>query len=139
MTHQPQLDVFFLKNYCRCLIYLDYTFLLIDELLFNREGLYPSMTQKFLCFRSFPSFEEVSTCIIRINATVHIHYPDLPAFAPAVRHVHDLLILLQDPRIYDKQLMLPQNDDTFLDKIVGDHMPTSTFYMPFVPNPGECR
>lgn len=125
--------------------------LLPDEILFNGEGYNPYMTQKFLSavkmyFRSFPSFEEVPTYIVRINATVYIHYPDLLALLaspdfPTFRLCAGtewyknnimqgmlmifskdvLLAILQDPRIYDKQFMLPINDDFLLDKIARSY------------------
>lgn len=102
-----------------------------------------SMTQKFLSavkmyFRSFPSFEEIPTYIVRINTTVYIHYPDLLALPTSRLCVGSeykviqgmlmifskdvLLTLLHDPCIYDKQATCsPQNDDTFLDKIVRSY------------------
>lgn len=53
-----------------------------DELLFNGAGMNPFMAQKFLyatkmLFRSYASFDDVPNYIIRLNATVFVHFPSI--------------------------------------------------------------
>jgi len=53
-----------------------------DEILYPISGYEPYMTQKFLYavklfFRSFASEDDIPQYIIRINATVYVHFPEL--------------------------------------------------------------
>ena len=53
-----------------------------DEILYNGGGFTPYMAQKFLMaakmlFRSYRYYDDIPNYIIRINATVYVHYPSL--------------------------------------------------------------
>lgn len=115
-----------------------------DEILYNGQGYNPFMTQKFLYavkmyFRSFPSFEKIPTFIVRINATVYIHFPSLfkhleelpkerviagPNFqgddfvqGMIMVFSKDVLFnMIQDYKMYDKAIMA-LNDDVALSYI----------------------
>lgn len=114
-----------------------------DEILYNGEGYNPFMAQKFLYavkmyFRSFRSFDDVPPYIVRINATVFVHFPALTALIESPGFPREkvlagwdwgsgsfvqgmlmifskdvLLHMIRDRRIYDKEVM-NQNDDVSL-------------------------
>ena len=53
-----------------------------EEIMYNGSGYNPYMAQKFLTavkmmFRSYPNYDDIPNYIIRINATVYVHYPSL--------------------------------------------------------------
>jgi hypothetical protein len=111
-----------------------------DEILYPISGYSPYMSQKFLnavklYFRSFTSFNEVPTYIIRTNATTYIHYPKLieylsilpnekvlagPFFTPNSFIVGMIMIfskdvlynMLHDPNIFSKSIMNEPDDVT---------------------------
>jgi len=122
-----------------------------DEVLFPRSGMNPYMTQKFLTavkmyFRSFPSWESVPPYILRINATVYIHWPtftthvlsrlprervmagpcyteDCLPFMNGMVFVFSKDVLrkiLADPRVFSKDIM-GENDDVALTRLAGPH------------------
>lgn len=113
-----------------------------DEILYNGNGYNPYMAQKFLSavkmlFRSYRNYDDIPTYIVRINATVYIHYPSLlkvlnddkfpkervlaglnwgNVFVQGMVMVFskDVLVnMIQDPRIYSKDIM-KHNDDVSL-------------------------
>lgn len=115
-----------------------------DEIYYPMGGYNPGMTQKFLYavkmyFRSFNSYQDIPNYIVRINATVFIHFPALqeilnklpetrvlagPCYDSPVCNsfvVGMLMIfskdvlwkMLKDKRIYEKKI-LTQNDDVAL-------------------------
>jgi len=113
-----------------------------DEILYNGAGYNPYMAQKFLSavkmlFRSYSHYDDIPNYIIRINATVYIHYPSLlkvlndkkfpkervlaglnwgNVFVQGMVMVFSkdvLANMLQDPNIYSKQIM-KDNDDVSL-------------------------
>lgn len=113
-----------------------------DEILYNGGGYNPFMAQKFLMgvkmlFRSYRDYDDIPNYIIRINATVYVHYPslleilhhkDFPrervlagpnwgnVFVQGMVMVFSkdvLFHMIKDPRIYQKSLM-KLNDDVSL-------------------------
>ena len=113
-----------------------------DEVFYNGEGYNPYMAQKFLTavkmlFRSYSNFDDVPNYIVRINATVYVHYPsliktlnddDFPqkrvlagpnwnnVFVQGMVMVFSkdvLMNMLNDPRMYSKEIM-KDNDDVSL-------------------------
>lgn len=120
-----------------------------EEVLYNGGGYNPYMAQKFLMgvkmmFRSYPNFEDVPNYIIRINATVYVHFPTLldilndPAF-PKERVLAGpnyadmfvqgmvmvfskdvLLNMLNDDRVFSKKIMR-DNDDVSLSVLADPH------------------
>lgn len=124
-----------------------------DEILFPRSGMSPFMTQKFLSavkmyFRSFPNWSSVPPYIIRINATVYIHWPTFTNIVNSLPregliagpcHTSDCLPfmngmvlvfskdvlrrVLEDPRIYDKSLM-QHPDDVALTQLANPYATT---------------
>lgn len=112
-----------------------------EEILYNGHGYNPYMAQKFLMavkmyFRSFQNYEDIPNYIIRINATVYIHYPSLlkilhnkdfprkrvlagPNWGSFIQGMimvfsKDVLMnMLNDKRIYSKDIMV-HNDDVSL-------------------------
>jgi len=109
-----------------------------DEILYPIEASVPTMTQKFLSgvrqyFRSFPSENDIPNFIVRINATVYIHFPKLKEQMEGLPHTRmiagpmyaedsfivgmlmifskDVLLnILKDPAIYDKDIMSGPDD-----------------------------
>lgn len=113
-----------------------------DEILYNGGGYNPYMAQKFLTavkmlFRSYANYDDIPTYIIRINATVYVHYPSLlkilnddkfpkervlagpnwgNMFVQGMMMVFSkdvLANMLSDPRIFSKKIM-KDNDDVCL-------------------------
>lgn len=113
-----------------------------EEILYNGAGYNPYMAQKFLSavkmmFRSYSNYDEIPTYIIRINATVYVHYPSLlnilndknfpkervlagpnwgNIFVQGMVMVFSkdvLANMLHDPRIFSKKIM-KDNDDVSL-------------------------
>jgi hypothetical protein len=113
-----------------------------EEVLYNGGGYNPYMAQKFLMavkmmFRSFPKYEDIPNYIVRINATVYVHYPSLQnvladenfpkervlagpnwgdIFVQGMVMVFSKDVLrnmLNDPRMYSKEIMR-NNDDVSL-------------------------
>ena len=113
-----------------------------EEILYNGGGYNPFMAQKFLMavkmfFRSFRHYDDIPNYIVRINATVYIHYPSLLTILnnkdfPRTRVLagpnwgdifvqgmimvfsKDVLVnMLNDNRIYSKKIM-KDNDDVSL-------------------------
>lgn len=112
-----------------------------EEILYNGHGYNPYMAQKFLMavkmyFRSFQHYEDIPNYIVRINATVYIHYPSLlkilhdkdfprtrvlagPNWGSFVQGMimvfsKDVIVnMLNDNRIYSKEIMV-HNDDVSL-------------------------
>ena len=135
-----------------------------DEILFPRSGMSPFMTQKFLSavkmyFRSFPNWSSVPPYIVRINATVYIHWPtftnilnSLPreGLVAGPCHTSDclpfmngmvlvfskdvLLRVLEDPRIYDKSLM-QHPDDVTLTQLANPHATTKVNLIDYFVHP----
>jgi len=116
--------------------------MLEDEIMYNGAGYNPYMAQKFLSavkmlFRSYSHYEDIPNYIIRINATVYVHYPSLlkilndenfpkervlagpnwgNIFVQGMVMVFSkdvLMNMIQDPKIYSKQIM-KNNDDVSL-------------------------
>ena len=119
--------------------------LLEDEILFPIGGYNPSMALKFLYavklyFRTFPRWEDVPDHIVRINATVYLHFPDLKRYmetlprekvlaGPVVhgkkKFVNGMLMIfskdvlrdmLKDPGMFDQKL-LGDYDDVALSQL----------------------
>ena len=113
-----------------------------DEILYNGSGYNPYMAQKFLSavkmlFRSYQNYDDIPNYIVRINATVYIHYPSLlnvlndenfpkervlagpnwgNIFVQGMVMVFSkdvLANMLHDPKIYSKEIM-KHNDDVSL-------------------------
>ena len=113
-----------------------------DEILYNGSGYNPYMAQKFLSavkmlFRSYQNYDDIPNYIVRINATVYIHYPSLlnvlndenfpkervlaglnwnNVFVQGMVMVFSkdvLANMLHDPKIYSKEIMR-DNDDVSL-------------------------
>lgn len=113
-----------------------------EEILYNGSGYNPYMAQKFLTavkmlFRSYSNYDDVPTYIIRINATVYVHFPSLlkilndkdfpkervlagpnwgDIFVQGMVMVFSkdvLANMLHDPRIFSKEIM-KNNDDVSL-------------------------
>lgn len=114
-----------------------------DEVLYNGEGYNPFMAQKFMYavkmyFRSFRSFDDVPPYIVRINATVYVHFPALIALLKSPGFPRERVLagwdwgsgsfvqgmimifskdvlfnMIRDRRMYDKEVM-NQNDDVSL-------------------------
>ena len=113
-----------------------------EEIMYNGSGYNPYMAQKFLSavkmlFRSCRNYDDIPNYIIRINATVYVHYPSLlkilndenfpkervlagpnwgDIFVQGMVMVFSkdvLANMLHDPRIYSKQIM-KDNDDVSL-------------------------
>lgn len=113
-----------------------------EEVFYNGGGYNPYMAQKFLMavkmfFRSFKNYDDIPNYIVRINATVYIHYPSMLKILnddnfPRTRVLagpnwgdifvqgmimvfsKDVLAnMLMDHRIYSKEIM-KNNDDVSL-------------------------
>jgi hypothetical protein len=120
-----------------------------DEIMYNGAGYNPYMAQKFLTavkmlFRSYPHYDDIPNYIIRINATVYVHYPSLlkvlndenfpkervlagpnwgNIFVQGMVMVFSkdvLMNMLQDPKIYSKQIM-KNNDDVSLSMLADPY------------------
>ena len=116
--------------------------LLEDEILYNGAGYNPYMSQKFLMgvkmlFRSYKNFNDVPNYIVRLNASVYVHFPSLlhtirhpdfprervlagpnwdDMFVQGMIMVFSkdvLLNILKDQRMYSKSIM-KDNDDVAL-------------------------
>lgn len=117
--------------------------LLEDEVMFPMPGYNPSMALKFLnavklFFRSYPQWDQVPDYIVRINATVYIHFSELLRYmrdtlprervlaGPVIRvrkkFVNGMVMIfskdvlramIADPNMYDEKL-LRDNDDVAL-------------------------
>ena len=111
-----------------------------DEVFYPLAGYNPSMTLKFLFavkmyFRSFRNWEDVPDYILRLNATVYIHFPSLMDYlqklprervlagpvirAPDATFVNGMVMifskdvlraLLADPRIHEEKLLHKYDD-----------------------------
>ena len=113
-----------------------------DEVLYNGAGYNPYMSQKFLMgvkmlFRSYKNFNDVPNYIVRLNASVYVHFPSLlhtirhpdfprervlagpnwdDMFVQGMIMVFSkdvLLNILKDQRMYSKSIMR-HNDDVAL-------------------------
>jgi len=113
-----------------------------EEIMYNGGGYNPYMAQKFLMavkmfFRSFKNYDDIPNYIVRINATVYVHYPSLlkvlndksfprnrvlaginwgDIFVQGMVMVFSkdvLANMLNDPRMYSKEIM-KNNDDVSL-------------------------
>jgi hypothetical protein len=131
-----------------------------DEVLFPMDGYSPSMTLKFLhatklLFRAYPRWEDVPEYIVRINATVYLHFPSLLGYlktlprervlaGPVVFHntwfVNGMVMvfskdvlrgMLQDPRM-NEQKILDQPDDVALTQLASPHAETHDMMPYFV-------
>lgn len=120
-----------------------------EEVLYNGGAYNPYMAQKFLMavkmmFRSFKNFQDVPNYIVRINATVYIHYPSLvktlnaedfpkkrvlagpnwgDMFVQGMVMVFSKDVLwnmLNDSRMYSKEIM-KNNDDVSLSVLADPH------------------
>lgn len=120
-----------------------------DEILYNGGGFNPFMAQKFLMgvkmlFRSYAHYEDIPNYIIRINATVYVHFPSLlgklhgddfpregvvagpnwgDIFVQGMLMVFSKDVLFQalkDPRMYSKTIMR-LNDDVSLSMLVDPY------------------
>lgn len=139
--------------------------LLDDEIMYPMPGYNPSMTLKFLqavklYFRSFSTWEEVPDYIIRLNATVYLHYPSLWEYLETLPRervlagpvnksmtktfVNGMVMIfskevlrhiLQDPRV-NEQKMLHEYDDVALSMLA---QPYCEFHdmMPFFVYPSS--
>lgn len=135
-----------------------------DEILFPRSGMSPFMTQKFLSavkmyFRSFPNWSSVPPYIVRINATVYIHWPTFTEIVNSLPregliagpcHTSDCLPfmngmvlvfskdvlrrVLEDPRIYDK-LLMRQPDDVVLTQLANPYATTKVNLIDYFVHP----
>ncbi len=113
-----------------------------EEIMYNGSGYNPYMAQKFLTavkmlFRSYRNYDDIPNYIVRINATVYVHYPSLlkmlndenfpkervlagpnwyNIFVQGMVMVFSkdvLANMLHDPLIYSKEIM-KNNDDVSL-------------------------
>lgn len=120
-----------------------------EEILYNGGGYNPYMAQKFLMavkmlFRSYDNYEDIPNYIIRINATVYVHFPSLlkilndenfpkervlagpnwgDMFVQGMVMVFSkdvLMNMLNDPRMYSKKIM-KDNDDVSLSVLADPH------------------
>lgn len=120
-----------------------------EEILYNGGGYNPYMAQKFLMavkmlFRSYDNYEDIPNYIIRVNATVYVHFPSLlkvlndenfpkervlagpnwgDMFVQGMVMVFSkdvLMNMLNDPRMYSKQIM-KDNDDVSLSVLADPH------------------
>jgi len=131
-----------------------------DEVLFPMDGYNPSMALKFLhatklLFRAYRRWEDVPEYIVRINATVYIHFPSLLAYlktlprervlaGPVIFHktwlVNGMVMvfskdvlrnMLQDPRM-NEQRILDKPDDVALTQLARPHADTHDMMSYFV-------
>jgi len=120
-----------------------------EEILYNGGGYNPYMAQKFLMavkmmFRSFKNYDDIPNYIVRINATVYIHYPSLLKILNDERFPKNRVLagpnwgdvfvqgmvmvfskdvlanMLNDPRMYSKEIM-KNNDDVSLSMLADPY------------------
>lgn len=97
-----------------------------DEILFPMDGYNPSMALKFLhatklLFRAYARWEDVPEYIVRINATVYIHFPSLLGYLktlPRERVLAGPVIVVQKTRLVNGMVMVFSKD--VLRNMLGD-------------------
>ena len=97
-----------------------------DEVLFPMDAYNPSMALKFLyatklLFRAYARWEDVPEYIVRINATVYIHFPSLFQYLktlPRERVLAGPVIVVQKTRLVNGMVMVFSKD--VLRSMLGD-------------------